>query len=76
MADKRPQTIADLGQGPQSEQKPVKIENLLKEKRSIEERIKRLEAERNAENEMLEAGGYDYAGEEDWARAMERVGRR
>lgn len=77
----RPKTIVDLvdssgsGEGP-IESKPVVGKDLFKERDSLRERIRRLEERRNVENEILEAGGYDYDGQEAWAQVMSRVGRR
>jgi len=79
----RPKTIADLG--PQ-DSKPTPIgKSMISEKASqasqvserdaLQARIKRLEEERKRENDMLEAGGYDYDGREAFAQVMQRVGR-
>ena len=73
----KPKTIADLG--PQ-DSKPTPIgKSMISEKVSERDallaRIKRLEEERKRENDMLEAGGYDYDGREAFAQVMQRVGR-
>ena len=68
-------TIADLGG---DNPKPVEVgKDLLRQGNiPIEQRIAELKRKRDAENEMLEAGGYDYGGDEQWAKAMRNVGRR
>ena len=74
----KPKTIADLGQ---QDSKPTPIgKSMITEKISERDallaRIKKLEEERARENDMLEAGGYDYDGREAFAQVMERLGRR
>jgi hypothetical protein len=73
----KPKTIADLG--PQdSKPTPIgksMISESVSERDALLARIKRLEEERKRENDMLEAGGYDYDGREAFAQVMQRVGR-
>jgi hypothetical protein len=45
-------------------------------RKSLEQRIKELEARGRAENELAEEAGYDYDGKEAWLQAMQNVGRR
>ena len=73
----KPKTIADLG--PQ-DSKPTPIgrsmvSETVNEREALQARIKKLEEERKRENDMLEAGGYDYDGREAFAQVMQRVGR-
>ena len=73
----KPKTIADLG--PQdSKPTPIgksMISESVSERDALQARIKRLEEERKRENDMLEAGGYDYDGREAFAQVMQIVGR-
>lgn len=42
----------------------------------IKQKVAALEESRRKENELLELGGYDYDGREEFAQLMERIGRR
>ena len=42
----------------------------------IDKQIESLKVKRVQEEAMLESAGYDYGGDEQWAEAMRRVGRR
>lgn len=42
----------------------------------LQQKLKALEESRRKENEMLEQGGYDYDGREEFIQVMERLGRR
>jgi hypothetical protein len=73
----RPKTIADLGNH-QAPPQPVVGKSMItesNERDALLARIKKLEEERKRENDMLEAGGYDYDGREAFAQVMQRVGR-
>ena len=71
-----PKTIADLGTH-QAPPPPVLGKSMLNETRkSLEQRIKELEARGRAENELAEEAGYDYDGKEAWLQAMQNCGRR
>ncbi len=70
----RPKTIADLSIG---DDQPIVVgKSLIGECKDIRARIRRLEEARRAEDQMLEAAGYDYNGNEEFALMMQRVGRR
>lgn len=68
-------TIADLGH---DQQQPIVVGKSMlgDECRPLELRVKALEERLRAENEILELGGYDYDGNEAWAKTMENCGRR
>jgi hypothetical protein len=68
-------TIADLGRS--QEVKPVVGKSMIDDgHKPINERIRELVEKGTLESELLEAGGYDYGGNEQWGRAMRNVGRR
>lgn len=75
MSDK-PRTIADLGQTPNSDKVVVGRSMISDERKALEQRIRELEERAKIENAMLEAGGYDYGGNEQWMEAMRNVGRK
>lgn len=69
-------TIADLGEELERP-KPVVGRSMISDSReSLEKRLADLMARRQEEMRILERGGYDYGGNEEWIKAMERVGRR
>lgn len=76
-----PKTIADLTTSESA--KPTVIgksmlgsEEPKQELNRLQLKLKALEESRRKENELLESGGYDYDGREEFIQMMERVGRR
>lgn len=68
------ETIVDLN-NPELN-KPIVGQSMFVEDKPIHERISALQAQRKLENELLEKGGYDYSGQEQWGEMMQRLGRR
>ncbi len=75
-----PKTIADLTTSesakPATVGKSMLGEDPKQELSRLQAKVKALEESRRKENEVLEAGGYDYDGKEEFIQVMERVGRR
>lgn len=73
-------TIADLvtseSAKPTTIGKSMLCEDPKQELSRLQLKLKALEESRRKENEMLEQGGYDYDGREEFIQLMERVGRR
>lgn len=75
-----PKTIADLFTSESA--KPAVIgksmigEEPKQELNRLQLKLKALEESRRKENELLESGGYDYDGREEFIQVMERLGRR
>ena len=76
-----PKTIADLVTTESI--KPATIgksmlgsEDPKQELTKLQLKLKALEESRRRENELLELGGYDYDGREEFIQVMERLGRR
>jgi hypothetical protein len=75
VADK-PKTIADLGRHHEAEHKQVTVgKSLTSDAKPIDLRIAELERKRKEEEALLEKGGYDYDGREQWEQVMRNVGR-
>ena len=71
-----PETIKDLRV---LQQEPINViagQNMLGDQKTIDEQIKNIVGSREIENQRLEQAGFDYNGEEAWAEAMRRVGRK
>ena len=72
-----PKTIADLGSHHRDGPKATVGKDMLSDgDKSVESRIEELKRRYEQEQAELEAGGYDYNGNEDWDRVMRNVGRR
>ena len=70
-------TIADLGSHSNDAPKPKVGQDMLNEgQRPVDQRIEDAKKRYAEEMAMLEEGGYDYGGTEDWISAMKSVGRR
>jgi len=73
----KPKTIADLGSHASDTPKAVAGRDMLNEgQQSVDQRIEDAKKRYAEEMAMLEEGGYDYGGNEDWISAMKSVGRR
>lgn len=75
-----PKTIADLvtteSTKPAVIGKSMLCEDPKQELNRLQLKLKALEESRRKENELLESGGYDYDGREEFIQVMERLGRR
>lgn len=74
-----PKTIADLVTTESAKPQVIGKSMLSDPKQTIDKlklKVQQLEEQRRKEEAMLELGGYDYDGQEEFARVMAHLGRR